>query len=534
MPKKPFNKYGEIDVSVDSISIEFPFEYSNAETLEEVNEKYEQKINELIEDPTVDEDIYLIATDISEKRDRISLEFDGNGLLAFTSQAKKLTFHENLYLYRDLVKLGKNATHTEVNWNPKNFVLDLSEKRVKAMYFDFGIIPIFNTKKALDGVVSVIILSQTNLKQYFGKPKRTDFVEPENNDIILFVEEIIKANDLDDIEQSIEERIIAFEQQLQEEERIREEKKANSVFYRAVSKLPALPSSKKNRNEIQGDPYEGEIIERNQSTSKLGSFFNSNGYKKFQSKYIYVAISAIALIILVAFAFSNNGDDEEVASESQEENPAAYSENVNIAYREARSNNNEEALSILEDIEYDNLEEEDQSLMVDLYVQTGQEAEAIELNPAAADQVINQYIAENRESDLAGLNEETGGNNPALAFEVAVQNQEWETALEQVNDLELNGRKEKDIVTAYARSGQMDQATAFIEEVGNPDLNGTVTAIQEQNQQRNELETARQELAELDSELEELDEDADERDDVQDERDDKASEIERLKAEVES
>ena len=60
--------------------------------------------------------------------------------------------------------------------------------------------------------------------------------------------------------------------------------------------------------------------------------------------------------------------------------------------------------------------------------------------------------------------------NPYIEFEVAYMTEDFKTMLTYLDKIEINGRKEQQVIDAYLALGELDNAREFANKVGNPDL----------------------------------------------------------------
>lgn len=505
MAKLPFNKYGEIEVSENKLSVEFPLAQALEKDLDTINEMYQAKQQILLNDENYDESLYMVASEITQEQERIYLKYNGEGLRIFSNYAKKLSFEEQLYLFSSLVDLGKQHEEVGVYWNNLNFVYDIYENQIKTMLFDFGAFPIYNNGvDALQGVKSLIIVTLTHLKQYYGKPRKTDFVQQNNPEVIRFAEQIILAKTIDELNEIVESHIADYEQRVYDNKKQEEERKANSRMYRLVSKLPV----KKKKKQLSSSPREihyGEIIEsdRKRQTKK----FAIQQWISNNNRLFYSLISALAFIFLVGFMVTGNG--EESSQQKNEENnanvQAQEEDQVTAAYREARNNETAAAISSLERVGYENLNESDQAFMIDLYIENGDEVKAINLNEGSAERVVNSYVANGEKSKIKDLNKKTEQSIPAIQFEAAAQAGDWKQVIDLKDKVQMNGRQEQDMVRAYMNTDQEKEAQSFVKEVGNPDLNNIIESHKKEEQLSADLEEKRKELEELQQQKEETD-----------------------------
>lgn len=505
MAKLPFNKYGEIEVSENKLSVEFPLAQALEKDLDTINEMYQAKQQILLNDENYDESLYMVASEITQEQERIYLKYNGEGLRIFSNYAKKLSFEEQLYLFSSLVDLGKQHEEVGVYWNNLNFVYDIYENQIKTMLFDFGAFPIYNNGvEALQGVKSLIIVTLTHLKQYYGKPRKTDFVQQNNPEVIRFAEQIILAKTIDELNEIVESHIADYEQRVYDNKKQEEERKANSRMYRWVSKLPVKKKNKQVSSSSREIHY-GEIIEsdRKRQTKK----FAIQQWISNNNRLFYSLISALAFIFLVGFMVTGNG--EESSQQKNEENnsnvQAQEEDQITAAYREARNSETGAAIDSLESVGYDNLNESDQAFMVDLYIENGNQAKAINLNEDSAERVVNSYVANSEENKLKSLSNEIEQSNPAIQYEIAAQEGNWKQIIDLKDDVQMNGRQEKDMVRAYVNTDQESKAQAFIKEVGNPDLTSIIESHKQEEQRKADLEARQNELEELEQQKEDTD-----------------------------
>ncbi|UOB61324.1 hypothetical protein MRQ03_02995, partial (plasmid) [Bacillus thuringiensis] len=94
---------------------------------------------------------------------------------------------------------------------------------MKVVIYETTDLKIYDIKDSLIGVKELILLSLTKLTQIYGKPRRTDFIDP-SDEIIQFAETLLQIDDLEDLDHFVNTKMIQSEHFEPEETEVEEEK----------------------------------------------------------------------------------------------------------------------------------------------------------------------------------------------------------------------------------------------------------------------------------------------------------------------
>lgn len=455
----PINKYGEIQVSQNTIQYTIPIIYTGANELDEMEKAYREKEKELKNYP-----LYLFADNIQIVRNRFCFTFNLEGKKAF-HYIRQLRFEEQLYYFTSLIELAKSETN--ILWDKNNLLIDPEERSVKSFIFSFQVHPIYSVA-AIDGLKEMILFSLTTLNKVIGKPQRIDFID-QREDVIRFAELILQAKEIKEIEKIVDAAIYKAERELEIEREQEEKLKSMSLLSRIKEKKKALSK--------EGDLYKIQGHLQNED-KKTETFLNS--------KYFYIGSAAVALIILISNAIGVfDNPSKHVAAEPKAEIQHEQEEKVKEItpselaeiYRKAIIGEEAEALKELEIYGYDNLSKQDKIAMLKLYEKIGQYEKIIRLAPEHTEDIVNKLISENNMEVLMTLK---NIEHPLISFEVAYIENDWEKVIQLKDDVEKTDRRQQQIVTAYLQLGQLDAAQEFAQ--GNPELEKIIQDFQEQKQ----------------------------------------------------
>src|SRR5699024_7914475 len=192
-----------------------------------------------------------------------------------------------------------------VLWERNNFVVDLNEKKVKALLFEYNGFNIYKKDTALDGLKELILLALTKNKMILGKPKRADFIE-KSDAVIQFAEDILMSATTDDIENII----TSFEneveyRQLQKEKKIAERRK-NNIFLSTLNRFKKEPEKKDVSDEIKN-----ELYKQSQENSGKDVKSNKSMIDKITSPkgmIITISVLVVCFIVFVVFDLDDVGN----------------------------------------------------------------------------------------------------------------------------------------------------------------------------------------------------------------------------------
>lgn len=460
------NKVGNIEFENTLLKYRMPLsELTPQDTpLEEIEKNLKRKLVSL-ENTTN----FLIPSQIETINSSIIFYYQLEGYKSF-EYLRQLRFRDKLKYFTSLVEIGKNE-NVKVIWNRYNFVVDELEEKLKSIIFETENMKVYEESDPLNGIKNLVLTSLTSLNILDGqviRPQRNDFID-KDDEVIKFAEMLLKIETLDDLDDYINTKLLEIEHGIEEENESKQTKKktGNLEGFKLFSK------SNKNENNK---------YKKNNSANK------SKGNNKKQNKLmIFGGIFAVLLLIFNAIISNNDPVDGEKEkqeyvdvnvnkkSNSGQENDETmtdpkYNDILLEAYRESLTNKNESAIKKLEKVGYENLSNVDKTIMLNIYTSGDKLAKVIDLDPDRAMDILNKLIADGKEEDIVKIQKEMKTKNPYVDFEVAYLNQDYKKVISLKDKIELNGRKEQQIVDSYIALEKYSEGKKFAVNVGNPDL----------------------------------------------------------------
>lgn len=472
------NKTANIEIENDLIKYRVPLIEYETENINEIEKDIKRKVAEI-----ENEGYYLTPFKVEIINSSVIYYYDVVNYKSFL-YIRQLDFKEKLKYFASLVEIAKNSDKTKVTWVKENFVLDPFEEKIKAITYETNLIKMREKTNVLEGLKELIIISLTNLDSILGKPRRTNFID-QDDEVISFAETVLlKIDTIDDLDSYIQTKIIEYEYEY--------EKKHKDIQYHQEEK-------KKGLFKIPKPKQKKDVTSQYQTKKKSKS---GKGFSKKET-ILYGVLGILLLVgIILNFAMgeptaesetdkpkendtelvtetvnskNNSGikTNEDVSNEIIEVygiKKSQYDDKLLTAYRYAMLGDSQKALSVLEEIGFSNLSETDQKIMLSVYEKDGNFVKVIELNPDYAEWIVNNLIAEDKIDKLKEIHEQLETDNPYVSFEIAYIDGDWEKVLEYKDKVRLNGRKETQITESYIKLNRLDEAEEFAELVGNPDL----------------------------------------------------------------
>lgn len=451
---KNLNRYGEIDFKKNEGVFSIPLIRLESEDVVVLEENYQERVKELGYT-----DMFVYANHMSIIRDRLQMSFDLSENVDFY-HLQQLPFEDKLSYFKTLVEI---ASVDGVLWEKNNFVVDLNEKRVKALLFSFKGFEIYKKDSGLDGLKQILLLAMTKLNRILGKPKRADFIEQEEI-VIRFAEDVLRASSIEVISNLIEsyESEIEYEKAKLEEERLERQKNNKLSQFRSKFSMPKKELTPEEKMKLQlsatteKDKPQKDFLDR--ITSPKG---------------MLVTIASLGLAFLIysvavnGTQAKNDGDvelDKQAAEiEQQQKVIEAYrsyivggEENVNNAY------------GTLEGIGYENLSEKDQAVLIDWWIEQKQYSKAVATDSKASYKV-GDYLT-SQENGLEELDKlkTSFEDDKVIAFDVASLKNQYQVIIDN-KDIRYNERRAKKLVEAFAMNNQIDELKPFMDSIKDKD-----------------------------------------------------------------
>lgn len=466
----PINKTGNLEIDRNTAKFRTPLTEFKIHDVNIIEKGVKRQIQS-----TDDKEYYLEPFEIQIINSSVVFYYDLQHYKSF-NYIRALSFQEKIKYFTSLVEIAKNNDQLKVIWNPINFVVDAHEERFKVMIYETEDLSVYEEAESFNAVREFIIMTLTTLNRVTGKPKRTDFLDQDSN-IIEFVETLLKIDNLDDMDHYINTKYIEYVHgNVEEEIAVTDSEPKQPVMNRFFNF--------KEKSKEEGTTFKGNVKKKPASNKKL--FIIS-----------CVAIGAALMINAVLGSLNNSNTDtkDKVIESSYTETDTKPSTLATVnkkapnktadkfnnellsAYRLSLMDKPKEAVFILEGIGYDKLSNEDRTILMNLYKKSKQYYKIIDLKPNQAEEVINELIANNREQDMINIKEHMKTSNVYVDFEVAYLEKNYQKVIELKDQVNLNGRKEQQIVESYIALNKLNDAKQFAQEVGNPVLLEDVKAL---------------------------------------------------------
>lgn len=518
------NKNGTIEVNGNEYRFSQPVEDYRTEDTIEIENSYMRKLEFIGDDPH-----YVTAHNVELRNGQVIFEYSLEEIKMF-DYLRTLFLKQKIYYYRSLIEIAKRAQNGEVHplWQKENFVIDTNDQMMKTLIIEHDEFSIQDNKDPLLALKELIIISLTSMNRVLGKPRRADFLE-QNEEVIRFAEKIyLKARTIEEIEEFINAEIYHLELQQKEEEEQQAKKGTFALIKeKAESKVKKQPTSKKDK----GNQELISKLQGNEDVSNNGNKSKKSLTKKQKDMRLYGGLGAVLVVAIVLNIVLNNAN-EQASANNEETTEINQEEQIIELYRDSFFEDNATTIEKIEEIGYENLEnKEDQAILEQLYIFTGQYDVAFELNPETTSDIA-QHMYHNEEPQV--LDEFVSSleieKTPEVNFYHALAMGNWELAIEEKDNLELDENKSNLLLTAYFKQENVTGAEEFISTIESTE------AMQErlifaQEKQRS-INKAQEELNDLQDDLD--DADKDDKKKINNRIDDKENEINALKEELSS
>lgn len=486
-------------------------------------------------------DYFINIQDIEQKSHYVTFFYNANGYKNFYKM-RDINFKDKVYMYNDLIELAKFSEKENINifWEATNFYIDVEDHNIKGLIFEFDPLTIKRNNNALEGLKDMIFHTLTVVEKRLGKPRYDDFIEKDNY-IIEYVEKLISAKNISEIETLTLETIQTLEHNEEKERQELIEKKENRKI-----KIPQINKKEIDPKEEKRKRIKKHLLSSNPSfNQEAGSSSFENHQPFFKKLYSFlqstagIAVMGGAFVLLIFLYLATDGFAMENGEETEDENLVAEELEQEISIKDIYRNyiygNEEEAREMLTGLEYEELKEEDQELYLEFLIEDEYYTRALSLSDRSA-YYIGKQLNEDNITDIERMAE--GENNDQLNFYIAMYNQNFQNAIEHSNELEIiDEQTALDITKAYFLTNQEEEYQEYLESIS-PD-NEEATEQENSNYQNlsqayatfnNEYinyNNTRQQLDSVESEISTLEAD----DDLSD---DQESRLENLQAQQEN
>ena len=446
------NKVGTFEVNGNAVSYLQPLSTFNTQEMDLIQKWYREKVHSLQGYPQV-----VPAKDINFQSGQVCYAYDVTSYKSFNT-LKTMYLEEKLPYYLSLIELAKNKEITLL-WNTQNLVVDEETQTVKVLVIDHKAFDIDNDKSDLITLKELIVITLTNLEQVYGRPKRSDFFE-QNEEVIQFAEMIyLHLNSLDHMKEYIEAMNREVNERKQREHEELEKQLANKRRNPLFKYLPfLLPKTKKiNRLDI-------DQSNRIQSQNKPSS---PHKQKDNNKRFLIGTVAIIIFAILLNLTLTNV--NKNALSKEQPLSSASSKTSMETLYLQGLLGQKEKLMDTLDEKEYDSLSEDQKSLLTQLWVEHGEYKKLLEQDGKAISQITEYLTNQNQLKELDRLQELVKVENPHITFAKGVLAKDWDAIINNRNLVELTEERKTYIVKALLQKGEIDTAKGFVSDKASED-----------------------------------------------------------------
>lgn len=461
---KHFNKYGNIEITDNILRYRISLDYLGTDDEKKIENELKQKLIE------VEKEIFITPIDIKVVNRYLVIYYNMEHLMSF-DRLREFTLLENIPYFLSLVDLALEYEKGNIfSWERLNFVVDEFSKSVKVIFFETNTLKVYDKKvDIIKTVKDMIISSLTRQNTFLTLPKRHDFIDASEENV-QFVERLYKLENLEDIQYFLETESLNLEQKEYSITDFQDED-INTNKKEKVIKL----NPKKNKKTKKASQLNVNKVTKSNHSSK------NNKVKRFDKNVITLFIAVgILFIVFIYSKFTSNEPTEPMIQYNEEisntftakTNPLNNSESSQIleAYRLVYNSHIEEAYDLINTLPTNEISVDDVELIIDIYFRNNKAAEMLDKYPNLANNFITYLISKNEITNLPDYVEEMQTENPYIQFEVAYLKNNSEEVLLYKDQVQMNARRESQIVDAYINTGKYKEALEFARNTNNPDL----------------------------------------------------------------
>lgn len=468
------NRFGEIYYEKNQAIVTMPFSRLTKDEPGLLEESYIDKVKEM-DYP----DVFIYADHFSSIRDRLQMDYDLDGCVDF-HQIHKYKLRDMIPFLYSMVEIARQDA--KILWQKQNMVIDLNERRVKALLFGFDGFTIYKKDNSVDGLKELILLSLTNKDGIIAKPKRADFIE-KTDEVYQFSNDILASNSVDDIENAISayERQVQYEDMKSEQEK--QEKRANSKFFAIKEKM------KPKKKEKNPDEQMKETLRQQASTKEDKNKPSSGGFlDKITTPKSMLSIIAVVFIVGILLTQTNfvtgaSSDEDDLKSKMSQKNEVLEAYRL---YVNGGEDNIKRAYAKLDAIGYSNLPQDDQATLIDWYIEQDQYNKAITLAPDSDIDVDNDIFNKNEDnkdaikSELETL-EKSFPENDVIKFDLASLDDNYQGMAENSHLTRYDDKRARLVVKSHILINELDQLDELMDEYKNKEgYEDSLEALQDQ------------------------------------------------------
>lgn len=439
------NRVGTFEVEGNTISYLQPLLTFNTQEMNEIQSWYKEKMQTLQHASS-----YLPAKDITFQSGQVCYSYEVTGLQSF-NVLKTMYLEDKLPYYLSLIQLAKDK-QVQVLWETENLVIDHEEVTVKTLVIEHKAFDIENTKSRINAVKELIIISLTNLQHVYGRPKRSDFFE-QNEEVIQFAEMIYLS--LDSLD-----HMASYIQSLYDEVQVRKQQEQDELADRLANKkrfsipklipIQLLPQKSTKQPQIRPDSMVAKKAKKplNKKENNI----------RFLVGTAIILVGALLLNIILTNATKNAEKPEGLTSSQQEV------KDIEQVYVDGLLGDTEGVMKALEAREYESLNKDETELLHQLWMKHGAYEKFLAKDEDAVSQLTEHMTKQNQPDELNRLQEILKVSNPHVEFGKGVLAKEWEQVLANKDLVELTDERKTHIVTAYLQTGDIEEAKSFVAE----------------------------------------------------------------------
>ncbi|RBW68251.1 hypothetical protein [Bacillus taeanensis] len=448
--KNQANRFGEIEVSKNNIVYSMPVNRFKTEDREALEQLYKQNLEELNYS-----EYFAFANSISELRAHFLFSYELRDCVNFMS-IRKLKFEEVIPLLKTLVQIAKISEEKQIKilWHASNFFINMGERKIQALLFEFDGMEIFSHKTALDGLKELIILSLTTLNNVIvKKPSKVDFIE-KKQETYQFIEDILQARSVDETEIVIDKALVLIEIAAEKEYEENQSKKQRSL----LNKWGLKKSVNKPENLSLSDKLKRELLEESQKANAKKFKEKKTLLDKLTSPTGIAVLVPLVVVLLTTYfltdGFTNfEGNDQTALAKENE----AQIKKIYINYINGEK---ETAYAQLDSIGYKNLSKEDQKMLTKWYIEQRKYIKAISTDKNSAYTIGDSLVKDDNKIDLEQLVNQV--ESKVLTFDLADLNDDYKVLIANKDLSRFNERRAYAIAKAFYLTNNDDDLEKFI------------------------------------------------------------------------
>ncbi|MGE6370600.1 hypothetical protein ACQKDB_15850 [Planococcus kocurii] len=448
---RKLNRFGEIEFSKNEALFTMPLIKLGTEEIEVLEENYRLQVKALTHTNS-----FIYANHISSIRDRVQLAYDLEGCMDFP-HLHRFEFNEVLYYMETMVDIANE--HVNVLWERNNFVVDLTEKKVKALLFEFDGFVVYKKDSSFEGLKELILLALTKHHAILGKPKRNDFIIKEE-EVFQFAEDILKTTTIEEIQRVITSTIKENEYRESQLEDAKKKKQEDSKLNQLTGRFKRTPVFKTPEQKLK-EGLNNDFDRTAESKAPKKSLID----KMTTPKGMLATMGILAIAGLLYFLVDIEGGSAKANQLEEAEEEMKVKEKITEAYRLYLSedeDNQEVAYATLDSVGYENLPKKDKAILIDWYLEQSKFTKAIATDRnssyAVGDYLVSQENGLEALEELAGSIEE----NEVLAFDIASMQDQYQLMIEN-SDIRFNERRARKVVEAFVLTNQAESLETLID-----------------------------------------------------------------------